>query len=161
MDPVTKNKSLIAIIVFLLVSNIAMLIFFIVLSNPNKSGHGRKEMISTFLKNDIGFSKDQLDQYEKIHKIHWDNFKPYIDSVRNAKDSFYKLLYTSPADSEIMDAASKIGPKQVALDVNMFHHLQDVRSLCTPEQRPKFDSTFNTVISRMTGRARKGDSKGK
>ena len=161
MDSVKKNKSLVAIIIFLLVSNIAMLVFFLALGNSNTRDHSRKDMVSNFLKKDIGFNQKQLDDYEKIHKDHWEKMRPYFKGIRSAKDSFYNLLYISPADSSVNKAAAIIGEKQMALDVQMFEHFKNVRSLCTSEQLPKFDSLFKGIVSRMTGHVRKPDSRGK
>ena len=162
MNPVTKNKSLIAIIIFLLVSNIAVLIFFLVLGNSSKGTHlAKKDMVSAFLKKEIGFSDQQMDTYEKMHKAHWDSLKPYFDDIHLVKDSFYNLLYNSQPDSVIYKRAALIGEKQMAIEVNMFHHFENVRKLCTQEQLPKFDSSFKNLVSKMIGHSRKPDPKDK
>lgn len=150
MDPVTKTKSLVWIIIFLLISNLAMLVFFVVLGNGTKRDHSRKDMIGNFLKKDVGFDKQQMEQYENLHKEHFTQMLPYFDSIHNSKDSFYDLLKTGLPDSALEKKASRIGERQVLLDMEMFRHFRHVRSLCTPEQLPKFDSSFHSVISRMT-----------
>ncbi|MDQ6755479.1 MAG: hypothetical protein M3004_00935 [Bacteroidota bacterium] len=153
MEPVKKNRSLILIIIFLLVSNIAILIFFIFLSGDRR-GHFRndKKGILTFLQNDIGFNKQQMDQYQKLKDAHMQKIKPFFEEIRSAKDSFYNLLYRDNiSDSAITNAATVIGEKQISLDMQMFKYLKTIRSLCTPEELPKFDSQFKTVVERMTG----------
>ena len=161
MNPITKNKSLVAIIIFLLVSNIAMLVFFLMLGSSPKKEHSRREMVGNFLKKDIGFSQSQMDSYEKMHKEQWDSMKQYFDRVRTAKDSLYNLLYSSANDTVVAQAAEVIGQQQAALDQRMFKNLANVRGLCTPEQLPKFDTSFRTVVSKMIGHNRKPDSKDK
>ena len=130
-----------------------MLIFFLALGNAGKKpdSSSKKDMVSNFLKKDIGFDQQQLDQYEKIHKDHWDHMKPYFKGIHSAKDSFYNMLYTTVPDSSLNKAAAVIGEKQMALDVQMFQHFKDVRNLCKTEQLPKFDSLFKNILSRMTG----------
>ena len=43
---------------------------------------------------------------------------------------------------------------QKLLEIRMFEHLRDVRSICTPEQRPKFDSLVYKILGRR-GEGRK------
>lgn len=161
MDPVKKTKSLVAIIIFLLLSNIAMLVFFVILGNGTKRDHGHKDMIGSYLKKDIGFDQQQMQEYEQLHKDHQAQMAPFFDSVHNSKDSFYHLLVTDVPDSLLGRVASTIGQRQVSLDMEMFRHLKHVRSLCTPEQLPKFDSSFHSVISRMTQHNRKKGAQSK
>jgi protein CpxP len=153
MEPVTKNRSLISIIIILLISNIAILIFFLFLSGDRKS-HPRdnKNAISTFLQKDIGFNKQQMDEYQKLREEHIKKARPLFEGIRSAKDSFYNLLYTDTVpDSVVNKAAAVIGEKQMTLDMQMFQHLKKVRTLCTPDELPKFDSLFKKVVERMTG----------
>ncbi len=70
----------------------------------------------------------------------------------------YDLLYTDPvSDSLINSGAETIGVKQKELDLQMFHHFERVRKLCTQEQLPKFDSALKKLIIRMTSRPGKSD----
>lgn len=163
MDPVKKNKSLLGIIIFLLISNIAMLVFFLALGNNTKKEHNantRKDMISNFLKKDVGFDQQQMDSYEQIHKDHFEKMRPFFDSLHASKDNFYNLLYVEAPDSVVNKAAAVIGENQISLDIQMFRHFKNIRSLCKPEQLPKFDSLFKTVLSHMT-QHRKPDPKAK
>lgn len=153
MQTVTKNRSLVSIIIILLISNIAILIFFLFLSGDRKS-HTRdnRNGIATFLQKDLGFNKQQMDEYQKLREEHVKTAAPLFDDIRSAKDSFYNLLYTDTvADSIVNKAAAVIGEKQMTLDMQMFQHLKKVRSLCTADELPKFDSLFKKVVERMTG----------
>lgn len=153
MDTVTQNRSFISIIIFLLISNIAILIFFLFLSGDRKA-HGRdnRNGISTFLQKDIGFNKGQMDNYQKLRDAHLQTVKPLFEEIRSAKDSFYNFLYSDNVpDSVVNKAAAIIGEKQITLDMQMFQHLKKVRSLCTPDQLPKFDTSFRKVVERITG----------
>ena len=69
----TKNKSLIAIIIFLLITNIAVLVFFLFVNVPGKKTHSREDGISTFLKKDIQFDEETMTNFkgllEKINLV--------------------------------------------------------------------------------------------
>ena len=159
MDASTKTRSLVSIIVFLLLSNIAILVFFIFLDNRKGRVREDRNAISGFLEKEIGFDKQQMDDYQNLRTAHMQNARPLFEGIRSAKDSFYNFLYTDATpDSVIFKAAAIIGEKQMQLDMLMFHHLKKVRSLCTPEELPKFDSLFKKVVERMTGgRVRRSD----
>ena len=163
MDTPTKNKSLVSIIVFLLLTNIAMLIFFLFLSSTTGRGHGRDEnFMPGILQKQVGFNDNQINAYKKVKEEQMHKMKPLFEDVRTAKDNFYKLLPTNPSDSSLNASAAIIGQKQMALDIQMFQNLKSIRNLCTPEQVPKFDSSIKFVVARMTGRGRKpGGEKGK
>src|SRR5664279_2862219 len=124
MDTITKNKSLISIIIFLLIMNLAMLIFFVVLNNPGQRNfHSRDQNgISFLLQKDIGFTKEQLDTYQSLRKTHFDKVHMLFDDLRKAKTDFYNLIYIPQvSDSSIDRAADLIAQKQKTLDLQMFN----------------------------------------
>lgn len=161
MNPATKNKSLVSIIVFLLITNIAMLIFFLVMNNPKqKNFHIREQNgMSDMLQKEVGFSKDQLDTYQSLRKNQLDTLHELFDELRKSKMDFYNLIYSSQvSDTSVSKAADAIAGKQKLLDLHMFNHFKMVRNICTPDQLPKFDSTIQKVFIRMTGKTGKEHS---
>jgi protein CpxP len=158
MDTVKKNKSLVSIIIFLLITNLAMLFFFIVLGRQGqRNSHDRDQNgISRALQNDVGFTKQQLDSYQLMRKDHMEKMHALLDELRKAKTDFYSLIYSArSSDSSVSTAAASIAEKQKTLDLRMFEHFRMVRSICTPNQLQKFDSTIKKVIIRMTSRPAK------
>jgi periplasmic protein CpxP/Spy len=155
MDTISKNKSLISIIIFLLIMNLAMLIFFLVLNNQSqRNSHVHDQNgISGVLQKDVGFTKEQLDIYQSLRKEQIDKIHSLFDELRKAKRDFYNLLYISQvSDSSVNRAADLIAEKQKTLDLQMFNHFEMVRNICTPDQLQKFDTTIKKVIIRMTSR---------
>jgi len=154
MDSITKTKSLVAIIIFLLITNIAMLVFFIVLSKPvdrRQRNHEYNGMYNS-LQNEVGFSKDQLDQYQALRKTQREKVKPMFNELRNAKKDFYGLMYNQTVPDSLLNAdADSIAQKQKILDIQMFAYFKNVRNICTPGQIQKFDSAINREVLRMVG----------
>ncbi len=156
MTPSPKNKSLIWIIVFLLLTNLAMLAFFIFFNGPSKKPRGREDNIGLFLQKEMNFDSTQMKLYQNLKEGHMQSAKLKFENIRSAKDTFYNLLYTKEiSDSFLAERAAIIGNKQRDLDFSFFQHLKAVRKLCTPEQLPKFDTSFKKVIDKMIGRGRK------
>lgn len=153
MDTVKKNKSLISIIIFLLITNVALLVFFLALNNQgqkNSRNHDQKG-IADLLQKEVGFTKEQLDSYQAMRKDHIGRIHLLFDELRKAKTDFYNLIYASQvSDSSVNRAADVIAEKQKTLDLQMLNHFQLVRNICTPDQLQKFDTTIKKVIVRMT-----------
>lgn len=159
MNTNKKNKSLISIIIFLLITNIAMLVFFVFLSGPTEKSSVSENQgrFSKALQQDVGFTKEQLDQYQLLRKANLDKVKPLFNDVRNAKFGLYDLLYSEPVpDSVLQSKAALIGEKQEQLDIQMFRHFERARKICTNEQLPKFDTAVKQLVIRMNSRPGKG-----
>ena len=158
MNTIKKNKSLISIIIFLLITNIAMLIFFVTLNKPVQNEPGAEEQgrFSTSLQKDVGFSKEQFDNYQALRKAHFEKMHPLFNDMRNTKFRFYDLLYAPPAsDTAVSVAAGLIGEKQKQLDIQMFHYFENLRKICTQDQLPRFDTAVKKLIIRLTERPSK------
>ena len=158
----SKTRSLVTIIIFLLVTNVGMLLFFIFSSKPSvKKDSGREQGSGSMynsLKNEVGFSTAQLEQYQVLRKQQRDIVRPLFGELRGAKKEFYDLLYTDAvSDSLVIADADSIAQKQKRLDMQMFGYFKNIRNICTPGQLQKFDSTVNKVVVRMVGRSGKGN----
>ncbi len=136
-----------------------MLVFFIFLNEPasKETSNENQSRFSKSLQKDVGFTKEQLDQYQVLRKAQLEKVHPLFNDVRNAKFGLYDLLYTGPvSDSIINIRAALIGTKQKDLDIQMFRHFERARKICTREQLPKFDTAIKKLIIRMTSRPGKG-----
>lgn len=153
-----RSKVLITIIGILLVANIALVSFFLLKKDvvkPEKRPD-RKTMIAKFLKEEIGFSTFQLQQYDSLSTGHSERIKNMFDSLRSNKDKQFKLLALANfSDSAMNHIAEQSGETQKMMELKMFNHLKKIRLLCTPEQLPAFDSLFVKVLNRRNGEARK------
>lgn len=108
-----------------------------------------RDMIAYSLKNEIGFTNSQMEQYERLRQTHRDKVKPLFEDMRKTKEQFYKLLDHPSQDSVVMRTAELIGEKQKVIDLQIFHHFQELRKLCSEDQQSKFDSLIHRVVNRM------------
>jgi Spy/CpxP family protein refolding chaperone len=153
-----KSKIFLTIIGILLVANIVLVSFFLLKKDGGRHEKrpDRKTMIANFLKNEIGFSAAQLQQYDTLSTRHTENMKNMFDSLRSTKDKQFKVLTAADfSDSMMNSIADQSAATQKIMELQMFSHLKNVRLLCTPEQQPKFDSLFVKVLNRRGGEARK------
>lgn len=154
MDSNKKTTSLITIIIFLLITNIGMLVFFVLQGNPanrREKIHENRGMYNS-LKNDVGFSNEQLTQYKNLREQQIKKVHPLFNEVREAKRNFYGLVVSKNAGDSLLNAdADSIAQKQKNLDLQMFGYFKKVRSICTPDQTQKYDSLVQKVVERMIG----------
>jgi|GWRWMinimDraft_6_1066014.scaffolds.fasta_scaffold03724_3 protein CpxP len=156
-----KSKIFLTIIGILLVANIALISFFLLKKDGGKHERrpDRKTMIANFLKNEIGFSETQLQQYDTLSDNHRENLKGMFDSLRSSKDKQFKQLAAGNfSDSVLNSVAEQSAVSQKKMELQMFNHLKNVRMLCKPEQLPKFDSLFVKVLNKRGGDGRKNHS---
>ncbi|WP_188315985.1 periplasmic heavy metal sensor [Chitinophaga agrisoli] len=150
---IAKNKVLLIIVGVLLITNMIVLLVFINMKQNGSRKHdqpGRQGLVQ-ILEEKAGFSKEQLGAYQQLRDQHWTKMKPLLTDMRNAKDSFYRLLYTPETTDSVLElAAAEIGRRQAAIDLQTFHHFQQVRNLCDSSQRPGFDTLIHQVVYRMT-----------
>ncbi len=153
MRSVLKNKVLVTIIAILLLANIAMLVFFISgMKNPEKeNSESRKSGHSTIslLQNKIGFSEQQIIQFNQLKEEHRTKLNPHFEDLRITKDQFFLLVKDSLSDSYLDSAATLIGKKQQILDMQVFRTIRDIRKLCTPQQQITFDSLLPKIAYKM------------
>ncbi|RPD39385.1 Spy/CpxP family protein refolding chaperone [Chitinophaga barathri] len=147
-----RNKVLSVLVIILLLTNLLLLFFFVWRTPeeaPKSNNKGRGEVLQ-LLEKQVGFSKEQLEQYKQLKDQHWERLKPSFGELRAARDSFYILLkQDSVPDSVLTAAADSIGAKQVTIDLQTYRHFREVRSLCTPEQLPQYDSVVQHVMKKM------------
>jgi len=151
MNSLTRNKTLLVIIAILLLTNVAMLVFFMKCNRP--PGENKRIGFTERLRKEVGFTPQQMSVFEPKKKAFWDNMRVRFDEIKRTKEDFYYQMY-DPAvpDSIINNKAEIIGDQQKELDLYVIRHFKDVRTLCTPDQLPKFDSLLPHIIKRMTDR---------
>ena len=151
MNQLSRNKVLLTIIAILLITNVVMLVLFLRMKphQPESKRLGFTEK----LKNQVGFSQQQMAVFEPKKKVFWTRVREKFDEIKKTKEDFYKCMYDpSVPDSVIEAKADIIGKQQKDLDLFVIRHFKDIRNLCTPDQLPKYDSLLPPLIERMTAR---------
>lgn len=162
MNKASGNKTLLFIIAALLLTNIAVLVYFLRKNDqePDKSHRGAG--LTELLLNDVGFSNDQVEQYKQLKERQRETIRPMFDEMRKAKDSLFRLMSDSTvSDSVINNAANVIAEKQKAIELQAFAHFKRVRGICrNPVQLEKYDSAILRMF-RKIGRPAKKDEPAK
>jgi protein CpxP len=166
MNNMSGNRNLLIIIGVLLLTNIAVLVYFLAIRKPGDKrfgGRAERSGLTEVLKKEVGFNEQQVAEYKKLKDQQSENFRPFFDEMRKSKDSLFRLIGdSSVSDSVIHNAANGIAARQRNLDLQTFYHFRKVRELCsTAEQREKYDSAITRMFRKMGKPARKSDEHNK
>ncbi len=153
MSTRSSNKNLIFLVAVLLLTNIAVLLYFVWFKKPeHKKSPSEKRagiMIETLQKN-VGFDEAQMAKYKELKELQKETVRPLFEEMRKAKESLFLLMAdTAVADSTVQAAADAIAVQQKMLDIETLNHFRRVRALCTKEQEPKYDSAIVKMFRNM------------
>ena len=157
----TRNRNLLIIIGVLLLTNVAVLIYF--LGQKRHSGMEQRERerstVTEMLQDEVGFNEEQTAKYKELKDKQREKIRPMYDNMRKAKDSLFRLLsYPNTPDSVLHRAAEVIAQRQKELDMETFNHFKRVRTLCTPDQLPQYDSLVLRLLRKMGKPFRHGEA---
>lgn len=139
-----RIKALLFITGLLLVSN--MVLLFLLLNKP--APHSRQFPLREILKNEVGFSDAQMQQYDTLAAHQRKAIRLKFDGLRSGKQQGLTTVAASGfEDSTISAVALRWCQAQAQIDEAMMQHFKAVRSLCTPAQTPKFDEHIPEIFA--------------
>src|SRR4030095_1599540 len=155
MSYLRNNKVLLLITSVLLVANIGLLYFFVFNkpSRQDKMDPDPKVMHDKAIekvKDEVGLNDEQAVAYDSLRSQQFRNMKPLFKELTKSKEDFFSLIYQQGVSDSVMNSyASKIGEKQMELDISTFHYFQSIKALCNEEQKPKMDSFIKQIVKRI------------
>ncbi len=145
MDWLTKQKTYVWFIIFLVVINLATLIFlwFDRSGSKNDFEHGPRRT-DNFLKAELGLTDEQ----DKLMKDSRDRFFDSSGKIMNEMDQLKKQLrseaFNQNPDSISVDSiTARIGILQSQTEELAFKHFKELNSILNSEQSKKFQEIFN------------------
>jgi hypothetical protein len=144
MRAITTNKWVLLLVVFLVLSNLALVIFAFSGSTPKK-GHQEN-----WVKKELGLSEEQDKIFKEKKEAYMSAMKPRWEEVNSLKDSLYRHL----GDEEVPDSlvnyyTQKWTEKSRENDVYMFKHFHELRKQCnSKEQQAKYDTMVTRMVTR-------------
>lgn len=150
----SRYRNLLIIIGVLLLTNIAVLVYFLGPKKESKveAADAKKEpqTVTEMLQQDVGFTEQQIAQYRQMKDKQKQVIRPMYDDMRKTKDSLFRLLsYPETSDTVLNKWADAIAHKQKTLDLQTFDYFKRVRILCTSAQLPKYDSMILPMLRKL------------
>ncbi len=147
MSTQNKSKLFLLIIAILAIANIVSLYFLL---NGNckpakkKGGWAAHDAAARlFLQKNIGFSEQQLVQFDTLVKQHRKVMKPVLNDIKREKENQFKQIGIQAfSDSALYYAVKINADKQSNADMEVYTYLRNLRKLCTPSQQVVFDTSY-------------------
>jgi hypothetical protein len=108
--------------------------------------HPHKRDVFRFIVDKVHFDAAQEDQYATMrdeHRAQMDALRGKMDA---AKDRYFSGVLNGKEDTLTLNEIAFI---QKEIESVTFHHFQQVRTLCRPEQLPQFDAIILEAIGMM------------
>ena len=111
MNNPSRNRNLLFIIGILVLTNIAVLGYFLWFKKPvEPRRQDPRNGMTEMLKKDVGFNDDQTARYKQLKDEQWATIKPMFDEMRKAKVNLFRLLSDPNTDLlEQLDRKSAFG----------------------------------------------------
>jgi hypothetical protein len=143
MRAITSNKWVLLLVVFLVLTNLALVIFAFT-SNTKPA----KPQENGFRKQ-INLSKDQEKTFDLRKEEFFKTMKPRWEEVNLLKDSLYQhLSHENVSDSVIDHYTSRWTEINRQNDIMLFRHFKELRKELNESQLKAYDSAVTKMVTR-------------
>jgi periplasmic protein CpxP/Spy len=138
-----SNNLLKYVVVVALLINAATLGFFW-LKHPPQEGGGPQKPPFQIIIDELRLDEGQQKTYEILRGQHRHSTDSLLKRISEKRTRLYDK---SPV---LLDSiAQQIGAFQQQIELVTFHHFEDVRKICTPEQQKKLDEILLRTVQRV------------
>lgn len=148
-----SKRPLVFLVILLILTNLSLLGILLLRgeqsnSKPNRFAE-RKAAMKLKLKEQVGFTEDQLARYDSLSESMYKIGKERMDAHRQFKRNIVQdWIKSDLSDSTRDQLAQQIGEQQTSLERDMLAHIKRVRSICTPQQTAIFDTLYPAQLFR-------------
>ena len=154
MDIFKQKRNLILTIVLLVILNIITLsLLWIGRPQPNENGpldgqKGNKAHIQKLLKEELGFTVKQANQFISIRDKHLKNTRLISEEIRRVKRQMFDQAMGESNQQSISDSLLTLTlEKQKELEQAMFQHFIDINNLCTTDQKNNLKKLMHKLLA--------------
>lgn len=153
MNYFARNKWAAIIILLLVALNVATLAsFWLLRDRPPARGENPSGAME-FLVKELGFDSVQKQKLLLFKQDHRRKMEEVRRKNKEVKEALFELLKNSDTpDSVIEKAAQASVVYDVQTEIITFKHFQQIRGICTEEQKKKFDAVIEQVLHMLAPR---------
>ena len=158
MNYFTRNKWSVMAFVVLITLNVATLTTFWLLKEkrahiPNTPLSG----VLDFLVKELQFDSVQKQRLVQLREKHQQTMMDIRKGNRELKDAFFDLLQQPDINDSTVEKAAKASLLyDERAEILTFRHFQQIRNICSEEQKKKFDAIIKQVLRMMAPPQRGG-----
>ena len=142
----------IAVILLIILNAVTLTIFWVERKDnsrlpPKQDDRGGAAL---YLTKELALDSMQQMQYNQLVLEHRQRTRQLRGEIRHTKDAFFELLGdTAVTDDVIKNAAASVSAIEQQIDILTFNHFKKIRTVCTAEQKKKFDSIIKNAVQMM------------
>lgn len=143
------NKFLIALVLILIVANIASIALFWI-KDVKPPAMQPRATPAEFLVKELQLTTAQQQQFETLKKEHQQEASTLRKEIKDAKEELFELLKIPEVNDSVKNTAvKKISLLTEQIDLVTFNHFEKVRAICNVTQQKKFDEIIKEVTRMM------------
>lgn len=105
--------------------------------------------IATFIIHELGFSPAQEKAYMELVHQHRQQMRFHEEAERKFREEMFSGLIDSTQSGRAGALSDSIASHRRSMDMVTYQHFQQVKALCTPEQKQHFNEIIRDVLDRM------------
>jgi hypothetical protein len=138
-----------ALIIGLLLLNVGLVVtMWMGDCNGPKRPHDKPPRIGSLFESELGWTAEQAASFEALRDEHHQSMQQIHKELHKLKQRMLDLV-NQDSDAGLEEALTKIGEKHTEMDRITYAHFKAVRGICTPEQRPAFDTLWKDVKGKL------------
>jgi len=149
MNDSSKIKLLTATTALLVLLNVVIIGFMWFGQRAPRPGEGRGGPGSMIIR-ELKLTDEQVRQFNVLRDEHRSAISAINEKNRQAHDALFGLLKGNQDTSAVSDSLiSQIAQNKQQVEQITFHHLAQVRRICTADQQKRFDELIRGLMSRL------------
>jgi hypothetical protein len=155
MNLQNKVRTILILLVLLFLMNIALVAYIYRQSHPEQSKDEPKrearltneDSIVDYLKKEINFSNEQLQAYLNDKEMHMQKMRQIRMEIRfRQRDYIALLIKDSISENEKQEHLKELTSEYGQLELEVFRHFNQIKSIATDQQRQKMSVRFHQVL---------------
>ncbi len=126
----------------LLFLNLGLLLYILF----NKNGTSERRPPRAYFEETLGFSPEQRQKFELLKEEHQEMMMLKNQQIRILKDKLFSRFGNDKTFDEAEQLAVKIGILVSEIDLETRKHFEEVRDLCSDDQKEKFDKSMRDML---------------
>jgi len=103
--------------------------------------------IRNFLENELNLTKEQEEKFNAAKEKYFKQSAAIMDDSMNLKREIIDEAFKASPDKEkVKQITEKIGARHAEMDRLLFSHIDELKSICKPEQLEKFKKLFYEIF---------------
>lgn len=145
----TKNRLTAWVVIILIVLNIVAVgtLWWTQIRWPPFGPPPQQPDVLGFLARELKLNAEQVEQFHTFRELHFQEIRLIEQEIHQYRRVITEAVFDEDVTPQQLKTwAEKAGQKQAELELKRFQHFKDMKSLCTPVQKRRFEVLLKDVL---------------